>query len=101
MACHLFNEDCGDLGLQPCNVSPCRNLTSPCDRSDDPGARSGRSPATVSRAIHLPLGVALGDRLTLVVLLLSARQPDLYLQVVAPLLEVQLERHQRVALLLN
>src|ERR671936_2978847 len=51
------------------------------------------------RARDLPLGLALGDRLALVVLPVTPRQPDLHLCVVAR--EVHPQRDQRVALLLH
>src|SRR2546428_777869 len=53
--------------------------------------------AAAHRAGDLALGVALGDRLPLVVLLLASRQPDFHLRMVAR--KVHAQRDQRVPLL--
>src|SRR5579864_7629961 len=60
-------------------------------RGDKPPRSAAR------RALDLSLGIALRDRLALVVLALAARQPDLDLRAIAR--EVNAQRNERVALL--
>src|SRR5438270_8810912 len=81
----------------------CERRRASCRAATRARARGGRRRLTPSHlledAIGLPLRVPCGDRLTLVVSGLSARDRDLDLA--APVLEVHAERHQRDALFLR